>query len=480
MRFRLWAQVFVALGINLTLLSALAAFLIAQQTRTGVQSFLYAPARERIRELGMQVEEEFPGKPEAERSAWLARLQQGTGVTLAVYNDRGLLVAGPDLAPPASVIREILRDDNSRPARDFDNPPPPPKQNRAPRRKRPPMFFLRAGDPSRYWFGYHFPITMQEGRPPVRHTLAVAAPSLLTAPLLIDWYPLAGGAAMALVLTTLCWVPVVRRVTRSIQIVRDASAEIAHGRFEIAIPVRSGDELGDLAVSIRQMAEQLAQLIHGQNRFLADVAHELCAPLARIQLSAGILEQRAPTGQIELVQRLERDVSHMSALVSDLLSFTKGTVRKPELIPLQVNGLVRIVALQEQAEGSEVTVDVPEALIALADAEYLQRALANLIRNAIRYAGNAGPIRVTAQTNGDRVRILVQDSGPGLPQADLDAVFSPFYRPDTVRTPGTGGAGLGLAIVKGCVEACRGSVSCRNRTPSGLEVTIELESPQKG
>ncbi len=464
MRFRLWAQVCVALAVNLLLLCTLAAILIAQQTRSGVQSFLYAPARERIRELGIQVEEEFPGKPEAERTAWLAKLQQGTGVTLAVYNDRGMLVAGPDLGPPPSVMKEIQREENNR---------PPQRQNRPARRKRPPMFFLKDGTPSQYWFGYNFPIVLQQGNPPVRHTLAVAAPSLLTSPFLLNWYPLAGGAALALVLTTLCWIPVVRRVTRSIQIVRNASAEIARGRFDVAIPVRSGDELGDLAASIRRMSEQLAHLVQGQTRFLADVAHELCAPLARIQLSAGILEERAPADQTALVQRLERDITQMSALVADLLSFTKGTVRKPELVPVAMEGLAQLVALQEHVEGTQVRVEIPGALKVLADTEYLQRALANLVRNAIRYAGDSGPVTISALSQGGTVRISVQDSGPGLPPSDLENIFSPFYRPDTVRTPGSAGAGLGLAIVKGCVEACNGSVSCRNRNP-GLEVVIEL------
>jgi two-component system sensor histidine kinase CpxA len=69
---------------------------------------------------------------------------------------------------------------------------------------------------------------------------------------------------------------------------------------------------------------------------------------------------------------------------------------------------------------------------------------------------------------------VVRDSGPGLPEADLNAVFDPFYKPDRARTPGEGGAGLGLAIVKSSIEACEGVVFCRNRRPTGLEVIFEL------
>ena len=75
---------------------------------------------------------------------------------------------------------------------------------------------------------------------------------------------------------------------------------------------------------------------------------------------------------------------------------------------------------------------------------------------------------------GSQVEVVVADSGPGLPAEELEQVFTPFYRPDTARTRETGGAGLGLAIVRTCVAACGGTVACRNRTPSGLEVVIKL------
>ena len=79
----------------------------------------------------------------------------------------------------------------------------------------------------------------------------------------------------------------------------------------------------------------------------------------------------------------------------------------------------------------------------------------------------------------DRVLIRVSDSGPGLPEVELERIFTPFYRPEKSRTRESGGAGLGLAIVKSSVEACHGSVSCRNRSPSGLIVEIELRAAAK-
>jgi two-component system, OmpR family, sensor histidine kinase CpxA len=113
----------------------------------------------------------------------------------------------------------------------------------------------------------------------------------------------------------------------------------------------------------------------------------------------------------------------------------------------------------------------------LADPDYLFRALSNLLRNAIRYAGSAGPIAISSEEASGEIVITVADRGPGVPEPELDKIFTPFYRQELSRTRETGGAGLGLAIVKSCIESCKGTVCCRNRLPSGLEVEIRLRRP---
>ena len=101
-------------------------------------------------------------------------------------------------------------------------------------------------------------------------------------------------------------------------------------------------------------------------------------------------------------------------------------------------------------------------------------AVANLLRNALSYAGHAGPVLLHGATDSGHVLLTVSDHGPGVPEADLNRIFEPFYRPDTARTREAGGTGLGLAIVRTCVDACQGTVSAKNRVPAGLEVTIRL------
>jgi two-component system sensor histidine kinase CpxA len=100
--------------------------------------------------------------------------------------------------------------------------------------------------------------------------------------------------------------------------------------------------------------------------------------------------------------------------------------------------------------------------------------LANLLRNAHQHAGEAGTVEITAHQDTVGVHVFVRDQGPGIPEGELRQVFAPFYRVEYARSRHTGGTGLGLAIVQSSIEACGGTVSCRNRRPTGLEVEMIL------
>jgi two-component system, OmpR family, sensor histidine kinase CpxA len=110
----------------------------------------------------------------------------------------------------------------------------------------------------------------------------------------------------------------------------------------------------------------------------------------------------------------------------------------------------------------------------MAEPDLLARALANLVRNAIRYAGEAGPIMLTATTDNRQAAIVLEDNGPGVPAADLDRLGEPFFRPELARTRETGGVGLGLAIVRSSIAGCGGEMRFANRTPRGFRAEIRL------
>jgi two-component system sensor histidine kinase CpxA len=162
--------------------------------------------------------------------------------------------------------------------------------------------------------------------------------------------------------------------------------------------------------------------------------------------------------------------------VNELLAYSKTGLqaREAALKSIPLAELVHQVCTREAGSGHPVEVDVPNTLTVRAEPELLARAVANLVRNALRYAGHAGPVQVSAQAQDGHVMLSVSDSGPGVAEGELERLFEPFYRPDSARTREAGGTGLGLAIVRTCVDACGGSVSARNRRPAGLEVVIRL------
>ena len=278
------------------------------------------------------------------------------------------------------------------------------------------------------------------------------------------WLPTVLIAAASL----LCWLPLLLRLTKDIERLDAVSARLAQGQLAAQAPESGGDELASLGRNINQTTAFFDRLVKNQKRFLGDAAHELNAPIARIQFALGLLEQTADA------RTLHDEIQDMSLLVTELLAYSRASL-DAGAAPLTDVSLLQAVQRAADRENVRVEINVPASAVVIAHETYLTRAIGNLIRNAQRYAGDAGPIEITAQKSGGHVELIVGDHGPGLPESELQQIFEPFYRLDAVRTPTTGGnKGLGLAIVKSCVEACHGRVFCRNRQPHGLEVVIHL------
>jgi len=307
--------------------------------------------------------------------------------------------------------------------------------------------------------------------------LVIQSPTLSAGGLFFDpgpWW-LAGGAAV--LLSVLWWLPLIGGITRSLGRMTAATEAIAEGRFNVVLNEARGDELGRLGGAINTMSRRLEGFVTGQKRFLGDIAHELCSPLARMEMALGVLDAQTSGGSREYVGDLREDVRHMSGLVNELLSFSKAGLKRRDL-PLEPVLLAPLVSrvVHREADGDpRLRIEVPEGLTVAADAELLARALGNLLRNALRYAGGSGPIRIVASMEPEDVRMAVLDDGPGVPPEALLRLGEPFFRPDAARSRESGGTGLGLAIVRTCVEACRGRLTFRNRQPSGFEAEMRLE-----
>jgi two-component system sensor histidine kinase CpxA len=337
-------------------------------------------------------------------------------------------------------------------------------------------FLVQSENPRAYWVGLMIALRPGVHGEHMRGTLLARSETFSAGGFFFDYRPWVLSSAGIAVLCGLFWLPLIGSITGSIAQLTRATRQIADGQFDVRVDEQRTDELGMLGKAINRMSSRLEGFVTGQKRSLGDIAHELCSPLARLQMSVGILEQNSSPEQKACLEDVHEEVQHMSDLVNELLSISKASLKPGNVKrqPVNVKSIAESAAKREAANKGEVIVEVPADITCFASPELLQRALANLLRNALRYAGEFGPITITARREGTSVVILITDLGPGVPPAHLDRIFDAFYRIEPDRARNTGGAGLGLAIVKTCIEACGGSATAKNRQPQGLEVKLTL------
>jgi two-component system, OmpR family, sensor histidine kinase CpxA len=527
LRASLFTRILFWSFLNLAGVGALLYAFFALQFRLDPDSMLFAGNRLQYVVARMSIE----SRTAVTTASWDALLQQYSatyGADFLLFGEDGTQLAGAKLSVPASVI-EFIRENRSpgrpggrvpadlRPpgsppgppsgtpsgpppgspgARDTagppGSPPPgspvarggPPGEFRAGTRGQrgrdgggpsgEPIFRERTTGPTRYWVGMRVPVFEPGERRPSMGVVVVASDSMSGRGLFFDVRPWLFVSAAIVLLMMAIWFPFVRGLTHSIGQMTATAEEMARGRFDARVERLRSDELGRLAAAINQLSARLAGFVGGQRRFLGDISHELNSPLARLDVALGIVEERVGEDDRAVVADAQEEVQLMAQLVAELLAFAKAGMKEQEVrlsaVPLRA---VCDAVVEREAQGREVQVQVEPDLAVSAQPQLLARALANLVRNAVRYAGHAGPVAVSARPAGDEVAITVRDRGPGVPEETIPRLFEPFFRIEADRDRATGGAGLGLAIVKTCVDACQGRVAARNLSP-GFEVEIRL------
>ncbi len=452
---------FVAIGLaNLVVLSLLFLVFIRFQLRQEFESFLMATAREKIIAVSRQLTLDLTSAAPELYDALLERYSEMYGVRFLLYGTDGGQIAGPITNLPPEVSERMRR---YNPA----TPRPP-----VPGRPGPPPFLIVGGAPVEYWVGVRMLL------PAARATLILVSPTLWSNPFFFEVEPWMAILAIGILASFVCWLPLVRGITRAITQMMSATAAIAEGRFDVQVESSRRDELGNLGHSINRMAERLRSYVQGQKRFLGNVAHEIRSPLGRMQVVLGILEDRVKPEDQGYLRDLQEEVELMSGLTTELLTFARAEMRPDplELAPLPLRQIVERAVEVESAGAGGLDIEIDAGLRVRGDESSLFRALSNLVRNAIRYAGGQGPITISARREADRVVVTVADSGPGVPEEALERIFTPFFRLESARDRKTGGTGLGLAIARSCIEACGGTVTCSNRKPHGLVVTLTLQA----
>jgi signal transduction histidine kinase len=267
-------------------------------------------------------------------------------------------------------------------------------------------------------------------------------------------------------------------MTSPLRAMSDQAKKIAEGNFAGRVYPDSEDEIGRLARSLNDMAEQLAELDRQQKEFIANASHELRTPVAAIQTQLENVVDRVTEPSPEVLHRLLQQTEHLGRLVSQLLDLSRldatQTAPKPELVAVGV--LLKQVVHEAQLlhPGARVELRSSGPLGVSADEQLLHQLFTNLILNALRFAPIGSAILVDASGDGETVTISVSDEGPGIPPELRSRVFERFWQADGSGPTGRGGAGLGLAICKRIVELHDGEVSIHTNRPSGTTVRVQL------
>ncbi|MGB0583053.1 MAG: sensor histidine kinase [Limisphaerales bacterium] len=480
----LYARIVGWLLLNLAILGAGFPLFFAEEFRIDPRMQMAGDAGDHVIHLARSVVSELSQSDRSEWNEILDRHGQTNALDLLLFHSDGTVMAGPQMEIPGSVMDSVAA--HSIAAADLDarnflfgprEPLPPDDRIQRHKGVRPVSLIVNPPGSDEWWFGVQLPL--YDRQPQTTYHAFVLAKSAGLPPAFFrgrNWWPL---ALTAIGISVLLWIPMARHITRPIREITAATEMIADGQFGIALQADRSDELGRLAEAINKMSTHLEGFISGQKRFLGDTAHELCSPLARMQMAVGILETKATSAdQKGYVNDISEEVQHMSDLVNELLSFSKASLQPAEIKiqPVDVKAIIDLAVKRETSGKASIKLNVPDELSAMANKQLLARGIGNLLRNAVRYAAHAGPIGIKAERREDFTFIVVWDSGPGISNDHIGMIFDPFYRPDASRTSTTGGVGLGMAIVKTCIETCGGRVICKNRRSQGLKVIIRLNA----
>lgn len=274
------------------------------------------------------------------------------------------------------------------------------------------------------------------------------------------------GAGLLLAGFSAWWLA--RRTVAPLKRFDAAAAALGRGETPELLPETGPRELAALARRFNTLVRQVQALLEARTTLLVGLSHDLRTPLARMRLALAMLERRPdPTW----IARLDTDIGEMNRLVGELLELARGLGREVTQ-SVDLAGLLEELAGRARETGTAVSVRCPDMLLDAPPAA-LHRALANLLANAQRYGGGLA-VELRAEAGEGICRIGVLDRGPGIPEDQMEAVFRPFHRVESSRSPTTGGAGLGLAIVRQLAQANGWRVSLENRPEGGLAAWIEI------
>jgi two-component system sensor histidine kinase CpxA len=265
--------------------------------------------------------------------------------------------------------------------------------------------------------------------------------------------------------------------------IRSAASSIAGGNFSArAAPnlAQRRDEMGDLVRDFNQMAERIERLMETQQQLLRDISHELRSPLARLTVALEIARKGAGNEATDALNRIEQESERLNEMIGRLLTLARinSLVDPPQHRRVSLRPLLDHIAQDANFEAAikscQVEVTGGHDCQIEGSHELLHSAIENVVRNAVRHTSSGSNVQIHLECDGKHSRIAISDEGPGVPVAELEKIFRPFYRLSDAREHRSGGTGIGLAITQQVARLHGGSVTAHNAVPHGLVVEFEL------
>jgi len=271
-----------------------------------------------------------------------------------------------------------------------------------------------------------------------------------------------------------------RSLSRPLREIAQAIRSLSHGKLDQKVPVRSRDEVGEVAAAFNQMSADLVKANQLRRQMTADIAHELRTPLSVLvgyleSLCEGLLKPNPARFKI-----MHDEARHLQHLVEDLRTLSLADAGELQLNAqwIAAEELIRLTAAafshQAEQQGIRLAVEAePNLPLLHADPDRIIQVLSNLVSNALRYTPQEGCITLAARLDGDVV-LSVQDTGAGIEADHLPHIFERFYRADMSRQQSENESGLGLAIAKSYVELHGGTISADSQVGVGTTISIRL------
>ena len=283
-------------------------------------------------------------------------------------------------------------------------------------------------------------------------------------------------------LSVLLTFPVTIHLLGPIKELTNGTRLLIGGQFKTRIPVKRGDELGQLSKDFNVLAMTLEENEKARKQWVADISHELRTPLSILRGDLEALQDGVRALDPAAIESLHSETLHLERLVNDLYELSMSdcgalTYKMRDIDPVSLlKDTIGLSKKRFDEKGIDLMLNIPEKQSPLmrGDPDRINQLYTNLLSNSLRYTNEPGKLEIFTELSSDRVVVTMQDSAPGVSRDQLPKLFDRLFQADSSRSRGGRGAGIGLTICKNIVDAHQGTITADESCYGGLKIRVEL------